>query len=163
MGLPVLIVNPTDPPKKRKGRRMARRKMKWADLGMAMLGGVALGAGAYALDGTNLSKTVTGLIKVGAGALVGGGVSMAQPALGAGIAGAGAGLGAYDLGSEAVSALGGGKAAGNGNDTAAIRARGLRAVRKQLPGGQRSHKGFDVGAAAQAANNLRAIRAKLPA
>lgn len=111
--VPVVILNPSKPRQMKRRRRSRRRTHHRArrrsyarrrnpsiplkGLGLAFLGGAALGAARYAGEMSGLSQGALGGITLGVGAGTGALVSMASPMAGAGIAGAGAGLGARDL------------------------------------------------------------------
>ena len=165
MGLPVLALNPSPA----KGKRMAKRKMKWGDVGLLVLGSVAVAGTAYAIDAFNMSKLMSGGVKLLTGALVGGGVAMVSPPVGAGIAGGGIALGTYDIAGEALGGLAKANSKNNNNsETKSIRAnigaigvpvtRKATRTRKALPTGTQRGR-MNVSDAARAVTQLRAIKA----
>jgi len=166
MGLPVLALNPSPA----KGKRVAKRKMKWGDVGLLVLGSVAVAGTAYAIDAFNMSKLMSGGVKLLTGALVGGGVAMVSPPVGAGIAGGGIALGTYDIAGEALGGLAKAKSNNNNNsETKSIRAnigaigvpvkrKATRTTRKVLPTGAQRGR-MNVSDAARAVTQLRAIKA----
>lgn len=84
---------------RRGGRRRTRRRRNPSIGGiivdglLALAGGGAVGAGAYALDGANLGQGAKAGIIAGGGAVIGGVVSLFSKSAGAGIIGAGAAFG----------------------------------------------------------------------
>lgn len=119
--LPVLIMNPaprgqmakrrrttSSTRKRRSGTRRRRRRNPSIDtkaLLVGALGALALAAGAYALDVTNLPRVAIGAIDLVAGNTVGVLVSMKAPNLGKGISLGGSAVGGYILIGEGMSML----------------------------------------------------------
>lgn len=174
MGFQVLAMNPSprkrgnvaatrrsSNPKKRKGtRRKTRRRrnpaISWALVGMAILGGAAIGAVSYAVEGLDISKAAQGGIQAAVGVGVGIAASKVNTGLGAGLAGGGTAVGLKNLGEAVLMAM---AKPANGNatttaeqDVSAVRAR-MGAVRraKQLP----------VSDMRAVINTMRAIRARV--
>lgn len=106
--VPVVILNPGKPKmaKKKKGKKHHSRRrnpsVPWKTIGLAALGGAAIGAARFAADMSGLSEGWLGGITIGVGAGTGALVSMASPGAGAGIVGAAVGLGGKDVLSATV-------------------------------------------------------------
>lgn len=124
---------------------------------MAVLGGTAIAAAAYALEGTNLSKAAVGGIEAVVGVGVGTATSMVSKGLGAGMAGGGMAVGVKNLGGAALDYMAKPKTNGDGNgdaQTQAIRANLGRVgrARRQIPSST---------AAVDLAGLMNAIRARI--
>lgn len=144
--------------KKKPTRRRPRRKnpsMDYGMLGMGLLGAVAIAAGAYAVEGTNLSKPVKGAIEAGASIVIGGATMMVSKGLGVGIAAGGTAIGAKHLGEAALMSMSQPAASnGNGNgNTSAVRANlgRVNTVVQQLPARSRAGNVSDLFGAIRAA------------
>jgi hypothetical protein len=105
--VPVVLVNPGTPKmaKKKSGKGKKRRRnpsIPWKGLGLAALGGMAIGAARFAGEMSGLSDGWLGGITLAVGAGAGALTSMASPMAGAGLLGAGVGLGGKDILSATV-------------------------------------------------------------
>lgn len=143
---------------------MAKKRMSsLAQIGLAALAATAVAGVGYAINGTDLPKLAKGSIKLGVGLLAGAPLTMVSPGLGLGTIGAGVGLGATDLGSEAIAMLASAPA-DNGAATSAIRSRKRRRQMGAVTTGQsQSQRQLTAATAASALSGLRAVGQKVRA